>query len=542
MGLADELHSKKLWFIFLITISPVYIMLFRIGMDCNLMLAMEGILFYFIIKAICEGKHIDYILSGVFAGILLYTYALSYLIEFFFLIILLIYLVWIRKIKLYDAILFIVPLGLISMPLILIQIINIFELEDLHLWIFTLPRIPNYRSGEISLSNISLNSIVHFFKIVLLYDHLPYNSISEFGNVYIISIPFAIVGMIKCIINTVKSFKNRYFSADTLYLSWFLSTAFLGIMIDSNVNKLNSIYLPLVYFITTGITYFVNLFTSHIKIALSAIIFTIYIIFFACFCVFYFGDGYSEKYDPLPYFSYSLDEPLDYLSNHDEYANRTTYIDNLCQTYIYFLFSTKLSPYDYNNSYGESILNDSERGDFVSSYKNYKFTMDSSDIKLYTNYILNKGNVLGDELLTKGFSIKEFEHYNVYTLDLDNFVKLDDSSITWNLSADENNIIHTSDSTDINGQEYIVLVGWCYNNSTNNPWGEIYLNINDKIYTSDVIERSDVVDTTGIESLLQTGIVFIVPLSDIESAQEIKLLTIDGVTRQYSEVLMSVAK
>jgi hypothetical protein len=375
------------------------------------MLAMVGIFFYFMFRATYKDKLLDYIIAGIFAGLLLYTYALSYLVEFCFLIMIFAYLVWLKKIKLNNAIAFVIPLGLIAMPLIIIQIINIFNLDSLQFGIFTLSKIPNYRSGEINIHNINVYSIWKCIKVIFLHDNLAYNSVAEFGTVYYVSIPFALLGIIVCIINTAKSIKYRCFSSDAYYLVWFLVIFIMGTMIDSNVNRLNGIYISILYFIVNGIISFVKI-CAHIssRINISVAVVAIYIVCFIAFGKFYFGQEYREKYDPLPFFDYSLDEPLAYIEQHVEYGDKIVYIDGLSQNYIHFLFSTKISPYDYNESYRNS------GNDFSRSYNNYVFGITDEDVNTNSIYIIDNDYTesMGRELEELGYTQKEFKHYSVY--------------------------------------------------------------------------------------------------------------------------------
>lgn len=68
----------------LIVICPYFIMAGRFGLDCNLMLGMSTVFLYCFVRAIEGAKIHQYILAGVMGGLVLYTYALSYIALRFF--------------------------------------------------------------------------------------------------------------------------------------------------------------------------------------------------------------------------------------------------------------------------------------------------------------------------------------------------------------------------------------------------------------------------------------------------------------------------
>jgi hypothetical protein len=424
MELLDKTHIRGLWFLFFAVISPVYIFLFRIGMDCNLLLAMTGIFFYFLIKAVQSEKKLDFAMAGVSAGILLYTYALSYLVLLMFLAIYFIYLLWVKKIRFTNVLWFAVPLGILAMPLVMVQLINMFDLEEMHIGVLTLTKLRKYRVTAINPSHISFKSIKRCLKVIFFNDMWAYNSISEFGNTYMISIPFIMIGLIRCIVNSAKSIHRREWSVDIIYVIWFLLFLIEGFMIASNVNRLNGIFIAETYFQVEGVISFIHFFSKdRVRRTITAIIIAVYFIFFVRFSVYYFGGEYQNDYEPLSWFDYSLTEPLDYLNQLDEYRDRTTYIGDLCQGYIQFLVATETSPYDYNAYNQNGVSEDSNsktRKNFSLEYENYIFEL--PDVVINDANFIIEGNDENwrERLLAEGFTEHVLEHYSVYIYEGEN--------------------------------------------------------------------------------------------------------------------------
>ena len=83
--------------------------------------------------------------------------------------------------------------------------------------------------------NIPILIECFFFK-----DWLPYNSIDNFFTMYVISIPFVLLGVQKAAVQAVKAVKERRFSAPLMLLFWLAAQTIMGLLIDEpNVNKVN---------------------------------------------------------------------------------------------------------------------------------------------------------------------------------------------------------------------------------------------------------------------------------------------------------------
>lgn len=81
----------------LLVICPYFILAGRFGLDCNLMLGMSTVFLYFFLKALENGMYKSYLVAGIMGGLVLYTYALTYIILPLFLVMSLLYCVRVKK-------------------------------------------------------------------------------------------------------------------------------------------------------------------------------------------------------------------------------------------------------------------------------------------------------------------------------------------------------------------------------------------------------------------------------------------------------------
>lgn len=493
-------HQKGLYYLFLTAILPVWVMLFRIGMDCNLMLAVGTIFFYYLIKASVTGRNRDFMLTGIMGGITLYTYAISYIVMPILIILYLIYMIRLKRLHIKNIIALGIPLSLLAFPLILVQLVNIFDMEAFQLGIFTITKLPVYRAGEINIKNISLVSITTTLKSIFAYDFLRYNSLPEFGTIYYISIPFAVAGLFKSLYTSVKCFMHRTFCKEYLFVCWFLILFLLGCCMVANTNKLNAIFISITYFIIEGIFLVLSCFRNAIRYKKIAayIITTIYTVFATSFFVYYFGGQYKADYDNMDFFSYSFKKPLAYIMEDETLNQKATYIGYHWQTYAYFLEATMLSPYEFTE---------------IMQTRKYNFSF-PDDVNFEANYIVSDTEYNIQNLLEKlGFEKYVFENYTVYSYNMATLQKTEPVKIYWDIGVDEEGYITESAIQNVDGTDVIVLVGWTYNEQNTTLWDDVYIKSGYDIYHAQKVERPDVLKNLNLDKddLLSSGILFTIP-------------------------------
>ena len=303
----DDDKLKRLVFLSLFAIIPFFIMESRWGLDCNLLFSFMTISTSLFFNAIIKNNNRLLFISGIFWGLTLYTYALSYIIIPLFLIITFIYLLYIKKINIKKIIIVMIPIIILAIPLVLMILVNNGIINEIKSFI-TIPKLPLYRGSEISILNILPSSMIIFY--MLSFDEIIYNSIPSFGNVYYVSIPFFIMGLIIIIKNIKYNIKSKKNILDYIMFIWFISVLICMLLIDKpNANRANAIFVPLIYIITIGIIKFIK----NNKYMFRLII-IIYAISYIMFLGYYFID-FNKEFSSLPTFVPYYIESLDYVKN-----------------------------------------------------------------------------------------------------------------------------------------------------------------------------------------------------------------------------------
>lgn len=247
--LVKEMFASKKWALLgpvFVMITPYFMTSERWALDCNLFLSLATVAFYFYVKAV-KSEHIKfYVLSGIFWGITLYTYVISYLVIPIFLVLATLYLMYIKKFDFLKTVALAVPLFMLAFPLVLMQLINMGICPEFSTFLSDFRALPWYRSGEISFANIWTN-IFHIKVLLFGGEWLTYNSLFEYGPLYLFSVPLFIYGLVISISKMCKSIKNKYFDIATFVVLFLLISYLIFIMLAGiNMYKGNEIFLPFI--------------------------------------------------------------------------------------------------------------------------------------------------------------------------------------------------------------------------------------------------------------------------------------------------------
>ena len=398
--ITKEFKNKKLAVLieFLIVICPWHFMQSRWGLDCNLMSALMLLSIYLLLKA---KKAIGYILAGISFGITLYSYAVSYLIIPAFLLLILIYLLYTKKIKIRNIIALGIPIAILAIPLILNLLVNKDIIKPINLGFISMPHLGYYRGDEISVKNILSN--ISLIKTIFSYDYNDFNSFAIFGTLYYISIPFCIVGFVMVIKDSIKAIKNKEKSLDVVMLIIFISVFSCLLLFEGQaIYKSNAIYISLIYFIAIGIKRTIKN-TKY----LIYVILILYILLFILFQTYYFG--VYGKVNPNPSFNNDIAEVTKYLEKYEgkKICLRTYAI----QPYIYTLLGNEYSPKEFRENLHM------KQGEIV-EYNKYLFKLPeelTEDIVYVFKTPERNDEEVFEELRNKGFKEEVYkEEYIIF--------------------------------------------------------------------------------------------------------------------------------
>lgn len=340
--LLKKISNKKMAVIGLafFAICPWHIMKSRWGLESNLFPDMILIFTYLLVKGLEDNNKILYYLSFIIAGLSAYSYGTSYYFLPAFLIPLMIILVKKQKITIKQAIVSILVVGVVSLPVILYVVINTLKLEQINLPFVTIPRLSVNRYEEMSsifssdFLQKSTNNFIQSLKLLITQsDGLPWNNIVPFGTIYLFSTIFTIIGLI----NSFKKKKFVEIKYNYVFNIWFIVSIILSFICEPNINRLNIIMIPIIYYTIVGLYIVVNKFK---KISLIILI-LLYLIFFVLFMYKYC----TQNCDDYGTFEGDLREVIEYV---DKIEDKQIYVTEKIQSsYMHVLFYSQFNTREF---------------------------------------------------------------------------------------------------------------------------------------------------------------------------------------------------
>ena len=340
-----------------LTICPWHIMKSRYGLESNVFPDLTLLAVYVFICGIENKKSYLLYISSIIFGLSSYAYGTSYFFLPVFLIPLLFILIRKRKITIKQSIISLLIVFIVSFPIILMIFINTFDLPKIKIGIFTIPRLEENRYEQLTVlssGNILTTFISNFIEsakvLILQNDGYCANALPDFGIIYQISLPIALMGLI-------VSFSKKE-NIDLVFKMWFISAFLLMFICDPNINRMNIMYFPLIYYTIIGIDYL-----SREVLKNDVIVALIYMCVFELFIVAYCFTDFTNTF-----------------TFEDNIENVIKYMNNLSADTIYFEYAIK-EPYIYVLFY-----NQENTEEFVKTVK-YKDNIKTfNSVESFSNY------------------------------------------------------------------------------------------------------------------------------------------------------------
>lgn len=242
--------------LFLLAVCPWHVMLSRWGLESNL--APGFLLFglYFFLRGLEDCRWLP--LSALMYGLSLYCYAAIWP---FVPLILLLQAgcgFWCGKLRLrgregawlLGAAAVLLALAL---PLVLFLLVNWGLLPELHIGPFTVPKLVVMRDSEFSFSRIPEHAANLLTLVMRQGDGLLWNGTERFGLFYYGALPLALAGLVWAVRETWEGLSRREPRPAALLLIQLLAGILQGLTLDANVNRVNTLWIPVVLLAALGV-------------------------------------------------------------------------------------------------------------------------------------------------------------------------------------------------------------------------------------------------------------------------------------------------
>ena len=240
-----------------LAVSPWNIIASRWGLEANLLPAFMVFGTYFLLKAM-QNKYYLYP-SMICYGLSLYCYAAAWVVMPLIIGCSLLYLLIKKYIK-PDKHFFIslLILAILAAPLLLFVLVNTDHLVEIVTPIMSVPRLTVFRSSEVALTpQVMLQNLSDMFNVLFVTqdDGLGVNAVPGYGLYYFVGPIFIVIGIIVSIYKIIKSVivKKDILSLNTVFVVWFIWCLLHGCLVETDITRINVIYVPLTYLIAEGL-------------------------------------------------------------------------------------------------------------------------------------------------------------------------------------------------------------------------------------------------------------------------------------------------
>lgn len=389
----------------LLTICPALILMGRLGIDCYLMLGASAVFLYYLVCALENNRPVSYFIAGITGGILLHSYVLSYVVMPVFLLLALCYVIYQKRFSLRGWICMAIPMGVLALPLIIVQFINMFGWNEMVLGPFTLILLNGYRVSEFHF--FSFTYLKELLRNIFTFSDFTYCSSPHYPNLYWLSIPCFLIGFIGAFRDLIVSLRKRIWDVQTFLFVWWLIIFLLFCHLPSNGYRIGCIYLGIIYLVTKGIHGTVaflgqrklpQLFASGVLV-LSALF---YFISFLGFGRYYYLGSYTQETYPMEHFDILVPEALDFIEQNPQYGPKGV---QLAEPAVYYALSSLESPYDLQFSKDTNLY-------FHDNYIHCSYLGEIEDGYFYI--VNNSFAEYASQLREAGFSENVYTGYSLF--------------------------------------------------------------------------------------------------------------------------------
>lgn len=358
---------------FILAITPYFIMMSRLGFDCNLFLTTSTLALYLTIQAIKKQKCRYWLGAGFAWGISFYSYILSLVAVPIFIFLLVVYLLTLKKINWKQILALGLPMLALAWPLILLVIINYFDLLPIYSRFFYIPKLPIWRLGELT-GETSFNFWQRLIVVPqTLFIIKPYDIeafITSHGTLYWFAIPLTIGGFFLTFYQGIKNWCRRKFSITTLMSFWLMGQLIIAFTLSKVFHyRLNAIYFALIYGLVLFLFFLSKIIKKYWQKHGTTIFWTIILTTYCCAFVWFCRDYFvlqPQAGFPGGHFSDVFTEPLTAIDSWLKQSNLSIddYQIYLDDKYVYYYLGTLTPPQEAN------LIGDQMREVF---YHNYHF-------------------------------------------------------------------------------------------------------------------------------------------------------------------------
>jgi hypothetical protein len=246
------------WFaalsLFLAAIAPWHIMISRWALDENIfpVVFLAGVFF----QVVAADRPRYLALAFLFFGLSLYTHGVAYFLVPAYVGVSSLYALAHGKYGRAATVGACAVLLVLATPIALYLIVNRWHLESIRAPWLSIPRltgVPRYETVASVFSDpwsaLGPNALAMRSFLVRQHDGNIFSAVPGYGLIYLWSMPFVVLGLVMALARV----RPREYQPEVLILLWLGVGVALAVLVSANVNRMNVLLFPLLYFLAAGL-------------------------------------------------------------------------------------------------------------------------------------------------------------------------------------------------------------------------------------------------------------------------------------------------
>lgn len=236
------------WSTFILAICPWHIIMSRWGLDCNYFVGLVTIALFFLVTS--KNNIWKTIFAAFFMAITIYSYASPWIVMPVIVLGTIIVLYSNGEMSIKSIVIYVITLGILVFPLFLFIAINLGVISEIRTSIISIPQLSYFRSDDAKISFENFKQLVTYFWTQ--YDYISYDSALPYGTYFLYSNIFLLIGLARALF-----YKNK---KSIIMWIWLLCGIVLGLLVQPNFERINILFMPLIFFIGMGIVCIIDFF------------------------------------------------------------------------------------------------------------------------------------------------------------------------------------------------------------------------------------------------------------------------------------------
>ena len=391
--------KTALWGVFLLALCPWHVMMSRWALESNLLPSVFLLAVWLLVKGTERARRL--LAASLCFALCLYAYGTAYFAVPVFLFLASAYVLWTRGITWRAWGFSLALFAILATPIGAVIWANQQHTDSFRLAGIGIPRMPTVARYQTVSSLFGHHALAHCLDnlktlwgmLVKQEDGRMWNAIGGHGILYPFGVALALVGLL---VELCGPWRKRVFQPRVLMLLWLVVAVALAAIQEGNINRLNLLWPPLVYFAAVGLR------TVARNRILAAGLVAVHLLLFAGFTSEYFG-AYRDRTASAFYPSYGAA----IRAAAKAVPGKICATNNPCFSYAFVLFYDPIDP----RAFAKTVVYEHDDGEFqgVASYGRYTFGIERCPEDTQA-WILDNGDV--DRFRDRALRIDGFSNYS----------------------------------------------------------------------------------------------------------------------------------